>query len=57
MTNKVKDNWYKDFFQGINCELWEKAVSPDWTIATYSSPSKATYNLGDQQIYIVAEKK
>ena len=31
MTNKVKDNWYEDFFQGINCELWEKAVSPDWT--------------------------
>ena len=27
------------------------------TIATYSSPSKATYNLGDQQIYMVAEKK
>jgi cyclopropane fatty-acyl-phospholipid synthase-like methyltransferase len=31
MTNNVKDNWYEDFFQGINCELWEKAVSPEWT--------------------------
>lgn len=31
MTNKVQDNWYEDFFQGINCELWEKAVSPAWT--------------------------
>lgn len=31
MTNNIKDNWYEDFFQGINCELWEKAVSADWT--------------------------
>jgi cyclopropane fatty-acyl-phospholipid synthase-like methyltransferase len=31
MTNDVKDNWYEDFFQGINCELWQKAVSPEWT--------------------------
>jgi cyclopropane fatty-acyl-phospholipid synthase-like methyltransferase len=31
MTNSIKDNWYEDFFQGINCELWEKAVSADWT--------------------------
>jgi len=28
MTNKVSDNWYEDFFQGINCELWEKAIPP-----------------------------
>jgi cyclopropane fatty-acyl-phospholipid synthase-like methyltransferase len=27
----VKDNWYEDFFQGINCELWEKAMPVDWT--------------------------
>ena len=27
------------------------------TIATYNSTSKATYNMGDHQIYIVAEKK
>lgn len=31
MTNKISDNWYETFFQGINCELWEKAVSPEWT--------------------------
>jgi cyclopropane fatty-acyl-phospholipid synthase-like methyltransferase len=31
MTNNVKDNWYEEFFQGINCELWEKAVPPEWT--------------------------
>ncbi len=31
MTNKISDNWYEDFFQGINCELWQKAVSPEWT--------------------------
>ena len=28
---EVKDNWYEDFFQGLNCELWEKAVSPEST--------------------------
>ncbi len=31
MTDKVSDNWYKDFFQGINCELWEKAIPLDVT--------------------------
>lgn len=31
MTDKVSDNWYEDFFKGLNCELWEKVVSPDWT--------------------------
>ena len=31
MTTSVADNWYEDFFQGINCELWEKAVSANWT--------------------------
>ena len=31
MTTTVKDNWYEDFFQGINCELWQKAVPPEWT--------------------------
>jgi cyclopropane fatty-acyl-phospholipid synthase-like methyltransferase len=30
---KVHDNWYESFFQGINCELWEKAVSPEWNKA------------------------
>lgn len=31
MTNTINDNWYVDFFKGINCELWEKAVSPELT--------------------------
>lgn len=31
MDNKVPDNWYEAFFSGINCEMWEKAVSADWT--------------------------
>ncbi len=31
MTNEISDNWYEDFFQGINCELWEKAIPPDVT--------------------------
>lgn len=26
MTKQVNDNWYEDFFQGINCELWENAI-------------------------------
>lgn len=26
MVNEISDNWYEDFFQGINCELWEKAI-------------------------------
>lgn len=31
MTHKIPDNWYEDFFQGINCELCEKAYLADWT--------------------------
>lgn len=31
MTPKIRDNWYEDFFQGINCELCEKAYPADWT--------------------------
>ncbi|MEP7143124.1 MAG: class I SAM-dependent methyltransferase [Ferruginibacter sp.] len=27
----VPDNWYETFFSGINCEMWEKAVTADWT--------------------------
>lgn len=26
MINEINDNWYEDFFQGINCELWENAI-------------------------------
>lgn len=31
MENQVSDTWYEDFFQGINCELCEKAYSREWT--------------------------
>jgi len=31
MANNVDDNWYEDFFQGINCEVWEKAIPEDLT--------------------------
>ena len=31
MDNYVPDNWYESFFSGINCEMWEKAVSNDWS--------------------------
>ncbi len=31
MANEISDNWYEDFFQGINCELWEKAIPTDVT--------------------------
>ena len=27
----ITDNWYQDFFTGLNCELWERAVTPEWT--------------------------
>jgi cyclopropane fatty-acyl-phospholipid synthase-like methyltransferase len=27
----IPDNWYENFFSGINCEMWEKAVSQEWT--------------------------
>ena len=26
MLNEISDHWYEDFFQGINCELWENAI-------------------------------
>lgn len=31
MVNEISDNWYEDFFQGINCEIWENAIPPEWT--------------------------
>ncbi len=31
MVNQIKDNWYEDFFQGINCEVWEKAIPAEYT--------------------------
>jgi len=31
MNEPVPDNWYENFFSGINCELWEKVATPEWT--------------------------
>lgn len=31
MNNTIPDNWYEQFFSGINCEMWEKAMTPEWT--------------------------
>ena len=31
VTDQVSDNWYESFFQGINCELWEKAIPGEVT--------------------------
>src|SRR3954453_11293050 len=31
MSNEISDNWYEDFFQGINCEIWKKAIPSEVT--------------------------
>lgn len=31
MNTEIRDNWYEDFFQGINCEIWENAIPAEWT--------------------------
>ena len=31
MSIEIRDNWYEDFFQGINCEIWENAIPTDVT--------------------------
>lgn len=33
MTTTIPDNWYETFFRGINCEMWENAITPEWTNA------------------------
>ena len=33
MSNNISDNWYESFFSGINCEMWEKAATKEWTDA------------------------
>ncbi len=33
MNNNIPDNWYESFFSGINCEMWEKAPTKEWTDA------------------------
>jgi cyclopropane fatty-acyl-phospholipid synthase-like methyltransferase len=36
MENDIPDNWYESFFSGINCEMWEKAATQEWTDAEVS---------------------
>ena len=31
LENEISDYWYEDFFQGINCEIWEKAIPAEVT--------------------------
>lgn len=31
MNTTIKNEWYETFFSGLNCELWEKAITPEWT--------------------------
>jgi len=33
MSDNIPDNWYESFFSGINCEMWEKAATKEWTDA------------------------
>ena len=32
MNTTISDEWYTDFFSGLNCEMWVKAVPPEWTL-------------------------
>ncbi len=31
MNKMINNNWYETFFSGINCEMWTKAPTMDWT--------------------------
>jgi len=31
MANLIKNEWYKEFFTGLNCEMWERAATTAWT--------------------------
>lgn len=31
-STPAREDWYTDFFQGINCELWENAIPPETTL-------------------------
>lgn len=31
MNPIINNNWYETFFSGLNCEMWTKAVTADWT--------------------------
>ncbi len=27
----INNNWYEDFFTGLNVEMWERAATAEWT--------------------------
>lgn len=31
MTIDIKNDWYINFFSGLNCEMWQKATTAEWT--------------------------
>ncbi|AUD07220.1 class I SAM-dependent methyltransferase [Spirosoma pollinicola] len=31
MNTTIYNEWYTEFFSGLNCEMWERAVSAEWT--------------------------
>lgn len=31
MPKKIQNDWYKNFFSGLNCEMWERAATAEWT--------------------------
>lgn len=31
MNTLIKDDWYTDFFAGLNCTMWERAATDAWT--------------------------
>lgn len=31
MNITIENEWYETFFSGLNCEMWEKAISAEWT--------------------------
>lgn len=36
MNPIIKNEWYETFFTGLNCEMWEKAVTSEWTMQEVS---------------------
>lgn len=31
MSRTIQNEWYIDFFAGLNCEMWKRAASDEWT--------------------------
>ncbi len=31
MNTTIQNEWYTDFFTGLNCEMWQRAITPEWT--------------------------